>query len=134
MALDPHNPSIKLAIALGYVHHALKRQAENRHQLLLQGLAFMQEYHDFQLEKGSASEQNESWYNFGRLYHLIGLTHLAVPCYEHCLASSRLLFEGNDDYKAETFAHEAALGLQNIWAAGGNFERAREVTEEWLRI
>ncbi|TDZ23024.1 Transcription factor tau subunit sfc4 [Colletotrichum orbiculare MAFF 240422] len=38
--LDPANPMISLSVGLGYIHHALKRQADNRQYLIMQGRPF----------------------------------------------------------------------------------------------
>ncbi|KAL9098728.1 MAG: hypothetical protein Q9163_005663 [Psora crenata] len=86
LASDPSNPIIKLSLALGYIHWAFKRQAQNRHQILMQGFAFLMEYYDSRQESGNCSQKQEAEYNVGRAYHLLGLINLAIPYYERCLA------------------------------------------------
>ncbi len=134
LALDPTNPMIKLSLALGYLHYALKRQADNRHQILMQGLAFLLEYYDCRRQSSNLSEKQEAEYNVAHAYHLLGLTHLAIPYYERCLAMSAAA-EAEDSHCAEeNFAKEAAFAMQNFWAASGNMEKARELTKNWLVI
>ena len=123
---------IKLSLALGYIHWALKRQAENRHQILIQGFAFLMEYYDSRQEAGNCSQKQEAEYNVGRAYHLLGLIQLAIPYYQRCLALGPAVDEEFGVSGTENFAQEAAFALQNHWAASGNAERAQEVTESWL--
>lgn len=134
LALDSNNPMIKLSLALGYLHYALKRQADNRHHILMQGLAFLLEYYDYRQLSNRCSEKQEAEYNVAHAYHLLGLTHLAIPYYERCLAMSVAAQLEDSGHGAEDFAKEAAFALQNFWAASGNMEKARELTKKWLVI
>ena len=134
LALDPTNATIKLSLALGYLHYALKRQAENRHHILMQGLALLLEYYDSKQQSNSYSEKQEAEYNVGHAYHILGLTNLAIPYYEQCLELSEAVRAEMGRYNGEDFVNEAAVALQGFWAASGNVERAREVTERWMVI
>lgn len=125
---------IKLSLALGYLHYALKRQADNRHHLLMQGMAFLLEYYDCRKRSSRPSEKQEAEYNVAHAYHLLGLTHLAIPYYERCLAMSAAAQAEQSGCGADNFAQEAAFALQSFWAASGNMEKARELTERWLVI
>lgn len=134
LALDPTNAMVKLSLALGYLHYALKRQADNRHHILMQGLAFLLEYYDCRQQSHISSEKQEAEYNVAHAYHLLGLTHLAIPYYERCLGMSAAAQLEEPGCGAEDFAQEAAFALQSFWAASGNMEKARELTEMWLVV
>lgn len=134
LSVDPTNSMIKLTLGLGYIHHGFKRQADNRHQLLMQGFGFLFEYYNHRHQEGGASEQQEAAYNIARAFHLLGLTHLAAPYYEQCLNLSKSVQAGYRDVIVEDFAQEAAFALQGIWATNGNEENAFEVTEQWLQM
>lgn len=125
---------IKLALALGYLHHAIKRQADNRHHILMQGLAFLLEYYHDRGRSTSASERQEAEYNVAHAYHLLGLIHLSIPYYERCLDLSTAVQTESSNVRGEDFALEAAVNLQCLWAANGNTYKAQEVTEKWLMI
>jgi general transcription factor 3C polypeptide 3 (transcription factor C subunit 4) len=175
-ALDPENPGILLPIALCYIHHALKRQADNRHYLILQGLSFMSLYRKVRCQKkvdqdvnkdaneqtqtdiSLLSERQEVEFNYGRVYHSLGLLHQAIPCYERALELGDQIQSSRKDKNAdskdkgkapdhgekedekpedvlvEDFSPEAAVALQNIYALNGNIKGAREVTEKYLII
>lgn len=173
-ALDPENPGILLPIALCYIHHALKRQAENRHYLILQGLSFMSLYRkvrcqgkidqeaatdgneEAHIEDSSLSQCQEVEFNYGRVYHSLGLLHQAIPCYERVLelgeriqtaqknrnaGTKKDTGKAPDSEKdntqhilAEDFTPEAAVALQNIYAINGNVAGAREITQKYLVI
>ena len=123
---------IKLSLALGYIHYALNRRAENRHYILMQGLAFLMVYYDERAASKTSSEKQEAEYNVAHVYHLLGLTHLAVPYYERCLGLSPVVHAKYLTRRIEDFACEAAANLQRLWAASGNAEKAREITETWM--
>ena len=134
LALDPQNPMIKLSLALGYLHYALKRQADNRHHILMQGMSFLFDYYDCRQSSISSSERQEAEYNVAHAYHILGLTHLAIPYYERCLAMSADVQVEKLGSRAEDFAREAAFALQNFWAASGNMEKAQGLTDKWLVV
>lgn len=85
-SLDDQNPAVLLSIALCYIHHSLKRQSENRHYLIMQGLAFLHEYRRVREKEGSLlQERQEMEFNFARVYHTLGLAHLAIEGYQRAL-------------------------------------------------
>lgn len=85
-ALDPQNPAVLLSVALCYIHHSFKRQSENRHYLIMQGLSFMHEYRRVREKQGTLlQEKQEMEYNFARVWHTLGLAHLAVEGYQRAL-------------------------------------------------
>lgn len=85
-ALDDENPAVLLSIALCYINHSMKRQSENRHYLIMQGLSFMQEYRRVREKEGTLiQERQEMEFNFARVYHSLGLAHLAVEGYKRVL-------------------------------------------------
>lgn len=133
-AIDPINPMINLSLALAYIHHAIKRQAENRHHLIMQGFAFLFAYHDIRQVSSSAPERQEASFNVARVYHMLGMTHLAVPYYLQCLDIRRCVQHVGLDPGIEDFTRDAAIALQGIWVASGNVDKARDVTEEWLTL
>ena len=100
----------------------------------MQGLAFLLEYYDSRRQSSSHSQKQEAEFNVGHAYHILGLTHLAIPYYERCLDMSPDVQAESMSYKGEDFVQEAAVALQGFWAASGNTEKAREVTERWLVI
>jgi general transcription factor 3C polypeptide 3 (transcription factor C subunit 4) len=91
-ALDPHNPAVLLSLALCYIHQSLKRQSENRHFLIMQGLAFMHEYRRVREAPGTLpSERQEMEFNFARTFHMLGLAHLAVDGYRRVLGLGEVI-------------------------------------------
>lgn len=125
---------INLSLALGYIHYAMKRQSENRHYLIMQGLSFLFAYYDLRHSSVSWQEKQEAEYNVARTYHMLGLTHLAIPYYQKCLELSQHLDDTESNSFMENFSRDAAMALQGIWAQDGNTEMARAITERWLII
>jgi len=128
-AVDPGNPLINLSIGLSYVHHSLKRQAENRQFHVMQGMTFLFRYYDSRRESPVVEERQEAHYNIARTYHLLGLTHIAVPFY------SKVLQEAcNFQTTREDLVRDAAFNLQTLYIVGGNVKLARVISDTWLVI
>ncbi|KAL2356117.1 transcription factor tfiiic complex subunit sfc4, partial [Cryomyces antarcticus] len=147
-ALQPRSPLINLVLATTYVQHAMKRQSENRQYQIAQGLAFLFAYRDLRTKDARALHCQEAEFNVARTWHLLGLTHLAIPGYEKCLALSERVRqegrqggaegdgdgEGEEEEAPEDFAREAAFALQSILAVGGDMEAARRIAEKWFVV
>ena len=124
---------IKLSLALAYLQHAIKRQSENRHYLINKGFTFLHAYYDIRQVSHVVSERQEGEFNVARAYHMLGLTHLAVPYYERCIAYRR--FDGNlCSNQEESFSQEASIALQHIWATNGEASKATYITCRYLLI
>ena len=61
---------------------------------------------------------------------MLGLTHLAIPYYQRCLASRTDLHGVTSD----DFAVEAAFAIRNIWAADEQTAKVLDITYEYLVI
>ena len=133
-ALEPENPMINLSIALSYVQHAVKRQADNRHHHIMQGFAFLSRYYDIRCASGDVCGEQEAEYNVARTYHLLGLTHSAITYYKRCLDLSDVAQGGHMPNDTDDFSREAAAALQGLWATAGDHEKARQLTRTWLII
>lgn len=140
-SLDPSHPLINLSLGLAYIHHAIKRQSMNRHQMIMQGLVFIYQYYDKRMESDLLAERQEALYNVGRTFHLLGLIHLAIPRYEKVLQISeelrvlrqqdRVLSEEEIKHQ-EDFGIDAAFALQGLYAFAGNMARAKAVVDKWM--
>jgi general transcription factor 3C polypeptide 3 (transcription factor C subunit 4) len=143
-ALDPKNPMLLLNMALCYVHQNFKRQNENRHLYIMQGLAFFQEYADCRLAKAETQgrqaieeAQMEINFNRARICHMLNLTNLAVEGYRKIIDSSNrkeLETDGPSSSASAGIATEAAYALQTVYALSGDLKTAQRITEEWLVV
>ncbi|PQE13109.1 hypothetical protein CJF30_00003016 [Rutstroemia sp. NJR-2017a BBW] len=128
-ALDPDNPVINMNIGLCYVHHALKRQADNRQFLILQGMAFLFDYYDTRKKSSVLEERQEAHYNIARVYHMLGISHLAITYY------LRVLDELKDHHSSrEDLVIDTAHNLKIICMITGNKKLAHSITKRWLVI
>ena len=93
-AVAPYQASTCLSIAITYIHVGMRRTAKDKHYHVLEGVAWLERYRKIRLKrdlkrKRARDEKNmvrmEVSYNEGRFWHLLGLSHLAVGCYERCL-------------------------------------------------
>ncbi|KAF2814874.1 TPR-like protein [Mytilinidion resinicola] len=135
----PDDPVLNLCIGLCYVQHAMKRQSENRQFQVQQGMAFVFRYYELRTKDDVAVLLQEAEFNMGRVWHLLGLNQLAMPCYRKCIELGPKVREEHErgehsDVGAEDFSVEAAFAIQTILALAGDFEGARRVTEEALVI
>lgn len=140
-ALDPDNLMINLSIGQAYLHHALKRQSENRQHSIAQGFAFLHRYYDARLASPTATtiSRQEAHYNMARSYHAVGLIHLAAQYYRRVFLEIEA--EGRGGFGAdgvtvelasEDLAREAAFNLQQCCLIGGDIEAMRDIAERWL--
>ncbi|KAK2734615.1 transcription factor TFIIIC subunit tfc4 [Onygenales sp. PD_40] len=146
-ALDPENPAVLLSIGLSYIHHSLKRQSDNRHYLIMQGLSFMQEYRRVREKSPVPQERQEVEFNYARVWQMLGLSHLAVQGYQRCLELSGEVEAEREKFKrrketgkggsnvaqtetwVEDFTREAAFALQCLYSFSGETKLAREITD-----
>ncbi|CRK28859.1 hypothetical protein BN1708_015340 [Verticillium longisporum] len=120
-SLDPINPMINLSVGLGYIHHGLKRQSENRQYLIMQGLACLFEYADCRMN-GSNSQRHEALFTVARSFHMLGLHHLA-HCWYQRVIDDQSLHPGVDDSNID-----ARIELAKI------YEDAREDEEALILV
>ncbi|KAM5456860.1 transcription factor TFIIIC subunit tfc4 [Microsporum audouinii] len=148
-ALDPENPAILLSIGLSYINHSLKRQSDNRHYLIMEGLSFMQEYRRIRSQSSILQEKQEVEFNFARVWQLLGIGHLAVEGYQKCLElgeeielkrqkiqpnhAGRMAESGQQrEVWLEDFSRQAAYALQCLYLQSGEREMAKRITRKCL--
>ncbi|KAF7979955.1 hypothetical protein HWV62_40398 [Athelia sp. TMB] len=81
--LAPEDPMICLNAAIASIGRSMQRQADNRHHLVAQGLAFLSRYRN--LRKAVPGGVHEVEFNFGRAFQQLGLYSHAVKHYERVL-------------------------------------------------
>lgn len=137
-SITPNDPVLNLCIGLCYVQHAMKRMSENRQYQIHQGLSFLARYSSLRSSSNSAVELQEAKFNLGRVWHMLGLLHLALPAYNECLELSTLIQEtGNGmgiGMKRSEIAAEAAFTMQSIYTLSGDPERAKLLTHTFLTL
>ncbi|CUM67934.1 uncharacterized protein PRCAT00005647001 [Priceomyces carsonii] len=124
------DPMICLVLGLAHVHRSMQRLSNNRHLQLLQGISFILEYKALRGENATDFELQEIQYNLGRLFHMIGLTTLAVQHYEKVLDLHDSLKE---DVEYDLLV-EAAYNLSLIYNINGNPNLAKDITIKYLTI
>ena len=143
LALQPDNPVVNLCCATMWIQNSMKRQTDNRQFGIAQGLAFLYRYHSLRIADSSScssADRQEAEYNVARLWHHLGLTHLAIRGYERVLKLSEAVQAeylartdvSVDEDEAEDFAMEAAFALQGIYSLAGNDTAAKAISEQWL--
>ncbi|KAK6138963.1 hypothetical protein DH2020_027295 [Rehmannia glutinosa] len=134
--LMPENPLINLCVGTALVNLALGHRLQNKHQAVLQGLAFL--YNNSRI----CGDSQEAFYNIARAYHHVGLVSLAATHYEKVLAIREkdypipILPNDNPDLMDSKkpgycdLRREAAYNLQLIYKKSGAFDLARQVLKE----
>ncbi|KAF1920535.1 hypothetical protein BDU57DRAFT_437600 [Ampelomyces quisqualis] len=139
-AITPDDPVLNLSIGIAYIQHAMKRLSENRQYQIQQGLAFINRYYEIRTKENIAVHCQEAEFNAARVWHGLGLMSLAIPAYERCIAMSESVTKEAEDrctdgqWGYEDFKYEAAFAIQSIYAVSGNYEAAKNVTENVLVI
>lgn len=120
------DPMVCLQLGISHIHRSMQRLSNNRHMQFLQGVSFMMEYRQRRLEDPTNYKRQEVEYNFGRMFHMVGLLLLAVKHYENVLQYE---VEENHDLSIE-----AAYNLLLIYTLNGNLQLAHEYTVRYLTI
>ncbi|KAI6048063.1 hypothetical protein EDC04DRAFT_2556141 [Pisolithus marmoratus] len=124
----PEDPMICLCLAISSIGRAMQRQSDNRHHLIVQGMAFLSHYRRIRRQAGD-HVLPEIEFNFGRVFHQLGLHSLAVTHYEKALqlVESR----GDDDV---SIAREAAYNLSLIYVTTDAVLLADSLYRKWLSV
>ncbi|KAK3091938.1 hypothetical protein FSP39_023840 [Pinctada imbricata] len=121
----PNMPLIHLCIGLTFFSVAIQKYASKKHQLVSQGLAFLNSY--MQLR----GECQESYYNMGRALHQLGLNYAAVHYYKKVLDMPPVVEDAKERFDLK---REAAYNLLLIYKTSGSKELARELMHKYLVI
>lgn len=137
--LRPNCPLINLCIGTALINLAFDIRLKNKHQCVLQGLAFL--YNNLQLCENS----QEALYNIARAYQQVGLVSLAASYYEKVLTMTekdcpipsfpyenqcaQIRKPGHCDLR-----REAAYNLHLIYKASGAFDLARQVLQDHCTV
>ncbi len=135
LAMEPDNLVINLSIGTAYVVQAMRKAPKVNQYDIAQGISFIYRYYDLRVAGGNVCHVQEAEYNLGRMWVLLKMIHLAVPAYERVLELSpdvQREAKRSGDCATEDYAQEAAVALQHTYAAAGNEDAARNITEEWL--
>lgn len=125
-----NDPTICFVLGLAHIHRSMQRNSNNRHIQLLQGISYLMEYKSARSKNATIYEKQEIEYNYGRMFHMIGLPTLAVKHYEKVLEYHDEL-ENDPDYDLLV---EAAYNLTLIFTLSGNTELAQNITNKYLTI
>lgn len=137
--LRPNCPLINLCIGTALINLAFDIRLKNKHQCVLQGLAFL--YNNLRL----CGNSQEALYNIARAYQNVGLVSLAASYYEKVLTTME------KDCPIPSFPHEnqcaqirkpgycdlrreAAYNLHLIYKASGAFDLARQVLQDHCTV
>ncbi|KAL1754824.1 hypothetical protein FB107DRAFT_291391 [Schizophyllum commune] len=117
---SPDDPVLCLLLAIASLGRAMQRQADNRHHLVAQALAFLSKYSA--ARSGVRGGPGEADYDFGRAFQ-----QLAVMHYEHVL-------ERAEAGEKVFFVRQAAYNLSLIYSVTGARPLAFTLYRKWLSI
>ncbi|KFB41351.1 AGAP010426-PA-like protein [Anopheles sinensis] len=122
------DPLIAMLIAVTLLQIASQKYSTKKHSLLAQANVFMEKY-----RQGRPDElQHEVWYNYGRLYHQLGMHHLATDYYKRVLHFDSEVVRENPQHLC--LKAEAAYNLCSIYKQSGNLELARKYMYDYLQV
>ncbi|KAL1412045.1 transcription factor TFIIIC subunit tfc4 [Vanrija albida] len=136
--VNEYDPLLCLLIAQAFFGRALVRQSDNRNYQIAQGLAFLARYR--KLSPQDVGSQEEVEYNYGRAFHGLGISHLAVKHYETVLESVRSRVADEEDaeeakrLRDSSLGREAAHNLVLIYSSSASWELVQNVSDEWLAL
>ncbi|XP_052891714.1 general transcription factor 3C polypeptide 3 [Anopheles moucheti] len=126
--LATNDPLQAMMIAVTLTQIACQKFTKHKQQLIAQANVFMEKY----LAGRPEELRHEAFYNLGRMYHQLGLLHLAVDYYKRVLNFDSPIVRENPQYldlKAET-----AFNLSFIYKHSGNHELARKYLHDYIQV
>ncbi|KAI9265552.1 hypothetical protein EDC94DRAFT_669515 [Helicostylum pulchrum] len=98
-AIAPNDPLNTLSLGITLLQASMQRKSDDRHLQIMQGMLFILEYVKL------VGTCQESEFNLARAFHMLGLTHLAVPHYERvlCLPSRKNMDIENEKPISEVY-------------------------------
>uniref|UniRef100_A0A8R1TWZ5 Uncharacterized protein n=2 Tax=Onchocerca TaxID=6281 RepID=A0A8R1TWZ5_ONCVO len=133
----PDNPLICMLIGLTFVHMSCKKDIFSRHMIALRGLAFMNRYQQLR------GDNQETYYNIGRMFHQMNMLPLAMYFYEKCLKADipKIVITVEATGEERTVEAEeynlrpmAAHNLSLVYLASGNHYVARNLLEKYCCV
>ncbi|XP_009781369.1 uncharacterized protein LOC107832204 isoform X1 [Nicotiana tabacum] len=134
------NQLINLCAGTALINVALGFRLHNKHQCILQGMAFL--YNNLRL----SGKRQEALYNIGRAYHHVGLVSLAAIYYQRVLDTHendypipKLPNENPDLVENRkpgycNLRREAAYNLHLIYKKSGAFDLARQILKDYCAL
>ncbi|KAH6582485.1 hypothetical protein BASA61_008515 [Batrachochytrium salamandrivorans] len=110
---SPDDPMVNFALGSAHLHRAMQRKSDSRHIHVIQGFTFLFRYAELR------DKPFETDYNLGRAFHMLGLTHLAVPYYRKVV-----------DEKQSQFSHWAAYNLSLIYISVGSYGLSQRILQQ----
>jgi general transcription factor 3C polypeptide 3 (transcription factor C subunit 4) len=133
-ALKPEDPGINLSIATQYVSGGMKRQTQNRHHEIHQGLSFLYRYYDIRTRESMPAYCQEAEFNVGRMWHVLGLTYLAIPAYERAMALSAHVQSDIETRAAQRTTRLAELEAARLVREEAGLPRSKEEDHEVTKL
>ncbi|KIY61656.1 TPR-like protein [Cylindrobasidium torrendii FP15055 ss-10] len=126
----PQDPMVCLSLAIASIGRAMQRQADNRHFLVAQAMAFLTKYRALRSVDPLRLEEVE--FNFARTFHQLGLLTYAVKHYEKTLDIAEKNGMGRD--LNNSCAKEAAYNLSLIYMSTGATPLVEALYTKWLSL
>uniref|UniRef100_A0A182QC73 General transcription factor 3C polypeptide 3 n=1 Tax=Anopheles farauti TaxID=69004 RepID=A0A182QC73_9DIPT len=126
--LTTNDPLHAMMIGVTLTQIACQKFTNKKQSLIAQANVFMEKY----LAGRPEELRHEVFYNLGRMYHQLGLLHLAVDYYKRVLSFESKVVKENPqhlDLKAE-----AAFNLSFIYKRSGNHELARKYLYQYIQV
>lgn len=79
-------------------------------------MTFLFIYYESRVQSPHVEERQEAHYNIARVYHMVGLSHLAIPYYSLVLKQA----PSNKGNLREDLVINATYNLQSIYSMAGN--------------
>ncbi|EAA07253.3 AGAP010426-PA [Anopheles gambiae str. PEST] len=126
--LVTNDPLHAMMIAVTLTQIACQKFTNKKQSLIAQANVFMEKY----LTGRPEELRHEAFYNLGRMYHQLGLLHLAVDYYKRVLSFDSAVVRENPQYL--DLKAEAAFNLSFIYKRSGNYELARKYLYEYIQV
>lgn len=125
---NPQNAFSALLIAVTLGQMSCQKYANEKSDYINQALSFLAQYQSLR----EPEALYEVYYNFGRLYQLIGLIPMAIDYYNKVLQFRNAFTDSEPHIMG--LKQETAFNLHLIYKSSGNVEMARKMLYEYIVV
>lgn len=125
---DIRDPLLPLLISVTLTNIASQKYSTRKQSIMTQAIAYMEEYR--KMREPEATQ--EVYYNFGRMYHQLGLLTLALSNYEKALATENEINKTYPEYTS--LKAEIAYNIHLIHKTSGNYFLARKYLYDYIVV
>lgn len=122
------DPILPLLLAITLIQIATQKYSARKQTLITQAIGYMDEYRKLR----EPEAEQEIYYNYGRIFHQVGLLSLALDNYKRALAVDNELIQRYPNHL--DLKPEIAYNIHLIYKHSGNYDLAKKYLFDYIVV